>query len=70
VRVKKEVRELCVQFVKACRNGNIEEANRLERVLVGEWKFTPFNLLALFCNPRTIEYNDENMWLVLEASEK
>jgi len=62
--IKAEVRELCVQFRRE-KIGS-EEWNRLSDVLQKKWKFTPFNLLALFGKHPTIEYNEENTGLVLE----
>ena len=64
MRVRKEVRELCVKM----RNAEIdskkwkEASDELQR----KWKFTPFNLLALYGSEPTIEYNDENFSLVMD----
>ena len=62
--VKKEVRELCAKF----RNAKIDskEWHELKTILEKTYRFTPFNLLALYQHPPVIEYNDENFGLVLE----
>jgi hypothetical protein len=62
--IKKEVRELCLKF----RNSKIgsKEWKELERILEQKYKFTPWNLLALYGNPPVIEYNDDNFSLVTE----
>ena len=63
MRVRKEIRELCVKF----RNAEIDSQdwNKAKDELIKKWKFTPFNLLALYGSQPTIEYNDGNMALVL-----
>ena len=63
--IKQEVKKLCVQLRNAL-HGDETEFERIERILEQKYKFTPFNLLALFGNPPTIEYNDENFSLVTE----
>jgi hypothetical protein len=65
--VKKEVKELCVKFC----NSEIgsQEWEELKRILEQKYKFTPWNLLALYGNPPTIEYNDNNFGLVTEEIE-
>jgi hypothetical protein len=62
--IKKEVRELCLKF----RNSKIgsKEWEELKRILEQKYKFTPWNLLALYSNPPIIEYNDDNFHLVIE----
>lgn len=64
MRVRKEVRELCVKM----RNAEIDskEWKEASDELQRKWKFTPFNLLALYGLRPTIEYNPENSSLVLE----
>lgn len=64
MKIKKEVRELCVKM----RNAEVgsKEWNEVKDELIRKWKFTPFNLLALYGSAPTIEYNDENLFLVLE----
>jgi len=64
MKVKKEVRELCVKFCNA--EIDSKEWNEAKDELIHKWKFTPFNLLALFDSNPTIEYNTENMNLILE----
>jgi len=64
MKVKQEVRELCVKFCNA--EIDSKEWNKAKDELIRKWKFTPFNLLALFGPNPTIEYNTENMNLVLE----
>ena len=63
-RIKQEVKELCLRFRNA--DTESEEFKKLQNLLENKYKFTPFNLLALFYNPPTIEYNDENFSLVTE----
>lgn len=67
MKVKKEVRELCFAMLNA-KVGSREWENIKDK-LIKEWKFTPFNLLALYGSKPTIEYNDKNMFLVLEEDE-
>ena len=64
MKVKREVRELCLKL----RNAKVgsEEWLKAKDELIKKWKFTPFNLLALYRNPPVIEVNDENMFLVME----
>lgn len=64
MRVKKEVRDICLAFRKT-KIGS-KEFEELKKVLLTKYKFTPFNLLALFQSPSTIEYNSENIHLVTE----
>jgi len=64
MKVKQEVRDLCQQF-RSAEVGS-PESKKLEDILKSKYKFTAFSLLALFENPSTIEYNDENFGLVME----
>ena len=64
MRVKKEVKDLCVEFVK--EETNSKRWKEIEYELTHKWKFTPLNLLALWEKHPTIEYNDENFSLVNE----
>lgn len=64
MKVKEEVKQLCLKMVNA--EINSREWNEARDELILKWKFTPFNLLALYGSQPTIEYNDENMSLVLE----
>jgi len=50
------------------RNAEIDskEWREASDELMRKWKFTPFNLLALYGSSPTIECNDENVSLVLE----
>ena len=64
MRIKQEVREICIKMVNA-KVGSpewTEASNLLQR----KYRFTPFNLLALYGTPPTIEYNDDNFSLVTE----
>ena len=70
VRVKQEVKELCVRLIEACQSNNTEEFKKVEDTLKNKWKFNTWNLLALFGNIRTIEVNPENYSLVMEAEGK
>jgi len=64
MKVKQEVRELCVRFRN--EQSGSTEWKRLKDILEKKYKFTPFNLLALFGLNPIIEYNDENFSLVME----
>ena len=64
MKVKKEVVKLCLQMCNS-KTGS-EEWKKASDELQKKWKFTPYNLLALYGSHPTIEYNDENMALVLE----
>ena len=67
MKVKKEVRELCVKLIEALHSENNAEFKRIENILKRKWKFNTWNLLALFGSPRTIEVNPENRDLVCEV---
>jgi len=62
--VKKEVKELCLKMLNS-KVGS-KEWEEAKDELIKKWKFTPFNLLALYGTKPTIELNDENIHLVLE----
>jgi len=62
--VKKEVKELCLKMLNS-KVGS-KEWEEAKDELINKWKFTSFNLLALYGTKPTIELNDENMHLVLE----
>ena len=66
--IKQEVKELCLEF----RNERVgsERWEELKKELTRRWRFTPFNLLALFSRPPIIEYNDENFALVTEEAKE
>lgn len=64
MKVKQEVKELCVKLIEACQSDNTEEFKRIENILKNKWKFNSWNLLALFGGQRTIEVNPENRYLV------
>lgn len=64
MKVKKEVRQLCVEFRR--EKVGSEKWKSLSEILQRKWKFTPWNLLALFGKHPTIEYNSDNIHLVLE----
>ena len=64
LKVKKEVKKTCLEFIK--EKVGTTRWEELENELKHKWKFTAFNILALFGNPPTIEYNDDNFSLVLE----
>lgn len=62
MKVRKEVKELCLEFRKCdTKSKRFEE---LERILKNKYKFTAFNLLALWQDPPTIEYTMENIDLI------
>jgi len=65
IKIKKEVKEICLEFIK--EKVNTTRWEELEYELKHKWKFNAFNLMALFENPPTIEYNDDNFSLVLEG---
>lgn len=64
MKIKKEVKDLCIEFMEV--EIGSERWKEIEYELTHKWKFTPFNLLALFGKHPTIEYNDENFSLVNE----
>lgn len=64
MKIKREVKKLCLEFIK--EETGSERWEEIENELTRKWRFTPFSLLALFSNPPTIEYNDENFSLVHE----
>ena len=64
MKIKEEVKKLCIEFIN--EEIGSERWNDIERELKHKWKFTSFNLLALFGNPPVIEYNDEKFSLVNE----
>jgi len=68
LRIKKEVKELCLQMLNNKVNSKewVEASETLQR----KYKFTPWNLLALYGSTPTIEYNDENFSLVLEEEKR
>ena len=67
MKVKKEVRELCVKLLNA--DPNSREFKSLQEALTKKYKFTPFNLLALWTE-NAIEYNSDNFSLVMEEEGK
>jgi hypothetical protein len=64
MKIKKEVRELCLKMV----NNPVasKEWKEASETLQKKYKFTPFNLLALYGANSTIECNDANFSLVME----
>jgi len=67
-RIKQEVKELCLRLRQT--DTKTKEFKELQSILETKYKFTPFNLLALFYNPPTIEYNEENVFLVTEEENR
>lgn len=65
MKIKEEVKDLCLEFIK--EKVNTPRWKEIEYELEYKWKFTAFNMLALFGNPPTIEYNDNNFSLVNEG---
>lgn len=64
LKIKEDVKKICLGFIK--EKVGTARWKELEYELKYKWKFTAFNILALFGNPPTIEYNDDNFSLVLE----
>jgi len=64
-KIKKEVVDLCFQMIDS-KVGS-EEWERAKDILIQKWKFTPYNLLALYQSPPYIECNSENYDLVTEG---
>jgi len=64
MRIKQEVKDLCLKM----RNSKTDspEWKEASEILQRKYRFTPFNLLALYGTHPTIEYNDENFSLVME----
>jgi hypothetical protein len=50
------------------RNSEVgsKEWEEAKEELIRKWRFTPFNLLALYEPEPTIEFNEENMFLIME----
>ena len=67
LKVKKEVKKICLEFIKE-KVGTVRW-KEIEYELKYKWRFTAFNILALFGNPPTMEYNDDDFSLVLEEEE-
>lgn len=66
MKIKKEVKDLCIALINADRKQNTDEFNRLENKLKREFGFTTFSLLALFYNPPIMEYGDNQFNLIME----
>ena len=64
MKIKEEVKKICLEFIK--EKVGTAHWEKLKYELKYKWKFTAFNILALFGSPPTIEYNDDNFSLVLE----
>lgn len=64
IRVKEEVKKLCVEFANAPKGS--KRFLELEEILKRKYRFTAWNLLALFGANPTIEYNTGNFGLVTE----
>ena len=62
--VKLEVKELFVELRQ--EKVGSKRWNEIVEVLKKQYKFTAWNILAAFSAHPAIEYNDENMALVLE----
>lgn len=62
--VKPEVKELFVELRQ--EKVGSKRWNEIVEVLKKQYKFTAWNILAAFGVKPAIEYNDENMMLVLE----
>ena len=67
MRIKQEVKDLCIEFRR--ENINSKRWKEIEYELIHKWKFTPYNLLSLWGNCPAIEYNDENKSYVIENSD-
>jgi len=67
-RIKQEVKELCLRLRQT--DTKTKEFKELQSILETKYKFTPFNLLALFYNTPIIEYNEENVFLVTEEENR
>jgi len=65
MKVKKEVRDLCLRLRNA--KPHSREFEKLQDILESKYKFTAYNLVALWQNPPTIEYTMENIDLIKET---
>lgn len=66
MKVKKEVKELCVALIQAHRDKQLLKFKEIENILKNKYKFNSWQLLGLFENPPVIEYGDNNFGLVME----
>lgn len=66
VKVKKEVKELCIALRQAHFDKQKLKFEQIADKLQKEYKFTAWQLLGLFENPPVIEYSDNNFSLVME----
>lgn len=64
MRIKAEVKKICLEFMN--EKVNTKRWKELAYELQHKWRFTAYNLLALFQNPPIIEYTDENKSLIFE----
>jgi len=67
MRIKKEVKELCLKMLNSTVGS--EEWRKAKDELIRKWKFTPFNLLSLYEPEPVIEFNDRNMFLIMERED-
>ena len=67
MRIKKEVKELCLKMLNSTVGS--EEWRKAKDELIKKWKFTPFNLLALYESEPVIEFNDDNLFLIIESEQ-
>lgn len=66
MKIKKEVRDLCLALIDAHKNKDTNKFIEIKGKLQEQYKFTPFSLLALFYSPPIIEYNENNYHLIME----
>ena len=64
--IKKEVRQLCYNLIQSHKNKENDKFKEIENILQTKYKFTTYQLLALFGNPPVIEYGDNNFSCVME----
>jgi len=62
--VKKEVKELCIKLRNAEKGS--KEFENTQKILQRKYGFTPFSLLALFYKEPFIEYETEQIPLIME----
>ncbi len=64
MKVKKEVKDLCRQLIKADKGS--DEFRNIQNTLQRKYGFTTFSLLALFYKEPFIEYEPEQIPLIKE----
>lgn len=64
MKIKQEVKDLCIKLITAKKDS--KEFDDTKNVLQRKYGFSTFSLLALFENPPVIEYDFEQIELIEE----